>query len=98
MWTFPSRTRSASPPSSRSDRTVVRTGTGNIKKRITAHRNSEKTKSYAKKDKPLLVTWAMAGHLTRDQLKAIERYPDDQLGPKVGRYPDVEPQPVNLPF
>ena len=82
----------------RSDRTVVRVGVGYIKKRVTAHRNSEQIKSYAKKDEPLLVTWALAGHLTRDQLKAIERYLDDQLGPKVCRYPDVQPQAVNLPF
>lgn len=83
----------------RMDGTVVRIGIGNVQERVQSHRRDEEITGYAKKGKPLKLTWAMAPEdITRDQLRAIERYLADQLNPKVGRYPtNVEPESVNLP-
>lgn len=71
---------------------VIRIGSGDIKDRITKHRNDEKITKY----KDLLVTWAK---VNANQMEAVERFLADTYNAKVGdRFPDKTPIKVNLPF
>lgn len=75
------------------DSAYVRVGQGNIRDRLTAHRNDSDVQQYVNLD--LRVTWAQVDARYRD---GVEAYLAQQLNPLVGeRFPDVTPIAVNLP-
>lgn len=70
---------------------VVRVGQGNIKDRITDHRDDPKIN----KHKNLKVTWAK---IPSHELDGVENYLGQKYSPAVGdRFPDATPIAVNLP-
>ena len=70
---------------------VIRVGSGNIKDRISAHRNDEEINKF----KNLKVTWAKVEDV---YLYNVEKYLSLQYNIEVGeRFPDVKPIEVNLP-
>ncbi|MGE4297632.1 MAG: hypothetical protein AB7E47_06350 [Desulfovibrionaceae bacterium] len=72
---------------------TVRVGQGQIRERLTDHRDNEDIQAYA--DKGLKVTWAKVKLNQRD---GVERYLGEKLNPKVGeRFPQAEPIQCNLP-
>lgn len=74
--------------------TVVRVGQGDIKDRITAHRNDPDILAY--KNHGLYVTWASVSPTFRD---GVERFLADSLRPEIGdAFPSVMPTRVNLPW
>ena len=74
---------------------AVRVGKGNIKDRLTQHKNDRKITRHAA-DGVLLVTWAI---LPAQRLKGVEKYLGNVLDPLEGqRFPDVRPITVNLPW
>ena len=74
------------------DNAVIYTGSGEIKKRIAAHRNEDNITKY----KNLYVTLAQVNKI---QMKGIETYLYDLYKPLEGeRTPDVTPIPVNTPW
>ncbi len=73
---------------------TVRVGQGNIRDRLTAHRNDPAITRY--RDQGLYVTWAAVPGGQRD---GVERFLADQLQPKVGVvFPNAQPIRVNLPW
>ncbi len=73
------------------DGAVVKVGQGNIKDRLTAHRNDSSITKYGE----LSVTWAV---VDRQDLDGVERYLGNRYSPIVAqRFPDVPPIAVNLP-
>lgn len=73
---------------------TVRVGQGNVKERLTEHRNDARVRAYEQLGM-LVVTWAM---VPETQIDGIETYVARQLQPQVGeRFPNVAPVEVNLP-
>lgn len=73
---------------------IVRVGQGNIRERITEHKNNPEILAYGKKHK-LLVSWA---EVPLQSHNGVEAFLAAELNPIVGdRFPDVRPIPVNLP-
>jgi len=73
---------------------VVYVGQGNIRERLTSHRQNPDILAY--KDQGLYVTWAKVEAANRD---GIEKSLADTWKPKVGgNYPSVVPIPVNSPW
>jgi hypothetical protein len=71
----------------------VRVGQGNIKERLSVHRNDPQILAY--RPHGLFVTWAA---VPAAQLDGVEAYLFDQCKPLVGeRCPDCNVIPVNLP-
>lgn len=72
---------------------TVYVGQGDIKARLTAHRQNADIAQYAAKG-TLYVTWATVPAAQRD---GVERYLADYYQPLVGeKHPDVRPIQVNL--
>lgn len=70
---------------------VIRVGQGDIKDRITKHRENEEITQYNN----LFVTWAEVSSFYMD---GVENYLATQLNPLVGdRFPNVSPIEVNIP-
>lgn len=75
---------------------TVRVGQGDVKDRIGAHRVDPRILAYRSYGAGLFVTWAA---VQAAYLDGVERYLADQLRPLVGgRFPNVTPTPVNLPW
>lgn len=73
---------------------VVRVGQGDIRQRLTEHRENPKVQAFASLG--LFVTWAK---VVSWQVDGVERYLAERLKPKVGdRFPDAETVEVNLPW
>ena len=73
---------------------TVYVGQGNIKARVTAHRNDDAIGQYS--EFGLLVTWAL---VSKSNCDGIEAYLADRLNPLIGTiYPDATPIRVNLPW
>lgn len=71
---------------------AIRVGQGNIKDRLSEHRDNAAITKYGN---DLLVTWAT---VNQAYLDGIERYLAERYAPLVGdRFPDVQPIAVNLP-
>lgn len=71
---------------------VVRVGSGNIKGRISDHRNDVEINGYP----ALNVTWAK---VSQTEMLGVERYLGEKLNPAVGdRFPNEPSIPVNLPW
>ena len=76
------------------DNMVIRLGQGNIKDRISSHRNNEAIRGYSEFNE-LLVTWAV---LPESYFDGVERYLADMYRPLIGEnFPDVAPIAINLP-
>lgn len=74
---------------------VVRIGQGDIKGRLSKHRNDREIVAYRKYGK-LRVTWASVPWNQRD---GVERYLAETWPPLVGEaFPDVQPIAVNSPW
>ncbi len=74
--------------------TTVRVGQGNIRERLTAHRNDPDVQAYALHT--LYVTWASVLSVSRD---GVEAFLAKRLQPLVGeRFPTVPPIDVILPW
>ncbi len=72
---------------------VVKVGQGDIRDRLTAHRNDNAILYYRSRG-TLRVTWAI---VPATQLGGVERYLADSYSPLIGdRFPDVAPIAVNL--
>jgi hypothetical protein len=75
-----------------SNQTVVRIGSGDIKARISDHRDNPEITIYP----DLKITWA---HVNRNQMEGVENYLSEVLHPVIGkRFPDCTPIEVNLPW
>jgi len=71
---------------------IIRVGQGNIRDRLSCHRNDPKITEYPS----LYVTWAPVQALYRN---GVERYLANILRPVVGdAFPNVLPTPVSLPW
>lgn len=76
------------------DPTTVYVGQGNIRERITAHRNDPAIQNST--NNTLYVTWASVPKVDRD---GVEAYLAETLNPIVGeKYPNAIPIHVNLPL
>jgi len=74
---------------------VVRVGQGDIKDRLSKHRNDNKVTQYAKYG-TLRVTWASVSLKYRD---GVERYLAETWKPLIGdAFPDAQPIAVNSPW
>ena len=74
---------------------VVRVGQGDVKARLSDHRNDNEISAYRVYG-TLMVTWAS---VPARSLDGVERYLAEYWKPLVGdRFPDVVPIPVNSPF
>lgn len=72
---------------------VIRVGQGNIRERLSAHRNDKEILEYKSKGK-LLTTWAA---VPASQKNGIEKYLANYYNPLLGIYPNATPIAVNLP-
>ena len=73
---------------------TVRVGQGNIRERLTAHRNDPEVQKF--ESLALYVTWAKVQSTERD---GVEIFLAQKLSPKVGdRFPNKTPTQVNLPW
>ena len=71
---------------------VIRVGQGQIRERITDHREDSKINNF----EILYVTWA---EVDKDNMDGVEKFLADSYKPIVGeRFPDSTPTPVNLPI
>lgn len=71
----------------------VRVGSGDIKQRLSDHRNNPQILAY--KSHGLLVSWAS---VPANQQEGVEAYLAEKCNPLVGeRFPNRIPIPVNLP-
>lgn len=76
---------------SKDEDSIIRIGSGDIRDRISDHRNNLEITTY----KNPLVTWAI---IDAKSMRAVEKYLANVLLPDVGeRFPDEEPIEVNLP-
>ncbi|MFA5090869.1 MAG: hypothetical protein WC510_07615 [Candidatus Omnitrophota bacterium] len=76
------------------DPAVVYVGQGNIRERLTQHKQDHDILAY--QDRGLLVTWARVDSANRD---GIERFLAERWNPKVGHnYPLANPISVNSPW
>ena len=74
--------------------TPVYVGQGNIRNRLTAHRNDPEIQNST--NQTLYVTWA---HVSKADIDGVEAYLGKTLNPIVGEeYPKAIPIPVNLPL
>ena len=74
--------------------TPVYVGQGNIRERLTAHRNDPRIQNYAQQT--LYVTWA---HVSKAEIDGVEAYLGETLNPTIGKvYPQAIPISVNLPL
>ena len=74
---------------------VVYVGKGDIRSRLTAHRN-DRTITIYNQSGPLFITWAA---VSAAEQNGVERFLADRLNPLVGeRHPAVVPIPVNMPW
>jgi len=73
---------------------TVRIGQGNIRDRLTAHKNDKEILAYA--NLTLYVTWSEVSSTNRS---GVETYLANKLNPKVGeRFPNEKAIEVNLPW
>jgi hypothetical protein len=74
---------------------VVYIGQGNVRDRLTAHRDNSEVTAY-RASGTLYVTWAS---VPARSLDGVERYLADSWKPLAGdHHPNVQPIPVNSPF
>jgi hypothetical protein len=74
-------------------RNCVKVGQGNIRERLTQHRNDPEINAY--KSRNLFATWA---RVANNQMAGVEAFLANELNPLVGeRFPNVTPISVNLP-